>query len=234
MAKLIKVAIIGCGGIANAKHKETYIVLDTNTNLAETLYDRISMSERHKKLFISKEQAMMNVDLKTLLVVVDTHRGNYTEMPELLKYAGKIAVIDHHRKTAEFKIQPKISYIEPSASSASELLCEFLEQIIPLKTLPKIEADFLLAGIFLDTKNFTHNTGIRTFSSAMYLRGEGANPIDAKSLFNMELDDFRSEASFETNIGNCHGTDHRSIGIATFPCFLQFDSNHPMGNGHSN
>jgi c-di-AMP phosphodiesterase-like protein len=109
-------------------------------------------------------------------------------------------IIDHHRKTTEFMIQPKISYIEPSASSASELLCEFLEQIIPLKTLPKIEADFLLAGIFLDTKNFTHNTGIRTFSSAMYLRGEGANPIDAKALFNMELEDFRSEAGFETNV----------------------------------
>ena len=136
----------------------------------------------------------------TLAVLVDVNNIDFCEAPDIVNTARDVVIIDHHRKTAEFKIQPKISYIEPSASSASELLCEFLEQIIPLKTLPKLEADFLLAGIFLDTKNFTHNTGIRTFSSAMYLRGEGANPLDAKALFNMELEDFRSEASFETNV----------------------------------
>ncbi|MBQ0125132.1 MAG: phosphoesterase, partial [Clostridiales bacterium] len=105
-----------------------------------------------------------------------------------------------HRKTAEFAITPSIVYIEPSASSASELLSEFLEQLIPQGALPKVEADLLYAGIMLDTKRFTHNVGMRTFSSALYLRSENANPLDAEMLFKMGLKDFISEAKFESNV----------------------------------
>jgi c-di-AMP phosphodiesterase-like protein len=111
-----------------------------------------------------------------------------------------VVIIDHHRKTVEFNMKPRIAYIEPSASSVSELLSEFLEQVLLPGTLTKVEADFLLAGMLLDTKMFTRNTGVRTFSSAMYLRGEGANPTDAQEFFKMEIDDFLSEASFESNV----------------------------------
>ena len=179
---------------------KAFIVCDKTTKTLAPCFSVIEGDPEYENVFIDKTEAQDMIRSDTLAVLVDVNNIDFCEAPDIVNTAKDVVVIDHHRKTAEFKIQPKISYIEPSASSASELLCEFLEQIIPTKTLPKIEADFLLAGIFLDTKNFTHNTGIRTFSSAMYLRGEGANPLDAKALFNMELEDFRSEASFETNV----------------------------------
>jgi len=179
---------------------KTFIVCDKTTKALEPCFRKIAGNPEYENVFVNKTEAQDLIRSGTLAVVVDVNNIDFCEAPDVVNTVSDIVVIDHHRKTAEFKIQPKISYIEPSASSASELLCEFLEQIIPSKTLPKIEADFLLAGIFLDTKNFTHNTGTRTFSSAMYLRGEGANPLEAKAFFNMELEDFRSEASFETNV----------------------------------
>ena len=179
---------------------KAFIVCDKNTKTLEPCFRKIEGNPEYENVFIDKTEAQDMIRSDTLAVLVDVNNIDFCEAPDIVNTARDVVIIDHHRKTSEFKIHPKISYIEPSASSASELLCEFLEQIIPLKTLPKIEADFLLAGIFLDTKNFTHNTGIRTFSSAMYLRSEGANPLDAKAFFNMELDDFRSEASFETNV----------------------------------
>ena len=179
---------------------KAFIVCDKTTKALEPCFRKIAGDPEYENVFVDKTEAQDLIRSATLAVVVDVNNIDFCEAPDVVNTVSDIVVIDHHRKTAEFKIQPKISYIEPSASSASELLCEFLEQIIPSKTLPKLEADFLLAGIFLDTKNFTHNTGTRTFSSAMYLRGEGANPLEAKAFFNMDLDDFRSEASFETNV----------------------------------
>ena len=179
---------------------KAFIVCDKTTKALEPCFRKIAGDPEYENVFVDKTEAQDLIRSGTLAVVVDVNNIDFCEAPDIVNTVSDVVVIDHHRKTAEFTIQPKISYIEPSASSASELLCEFLEQIIPSKTLPKIEADFLLAGISLDTKSFTHNTGTRTFSSAMYLRGEGANPLDAKAFFNMDLEDFRSEASFETNV----------------------------------
>lgn len=179
---------------------KAFIVCDKTTAALAPCFRKIAGDPEYENVFVDKTEAQDLIHSGTLAVVVDVNNIDFCEAPDVVNTVSDIVVIDHHRKTAEFKIQPKISYIEPSASSASELLSEFLEQIIPLKNLPKLEADFLLAGIFLDTKNFTHNTGTRTFSAAMYLRGEGANPLDAKAFFNMDLEDFRSEASFETNV----------------------------------
>lgn len=179
---------------------KAFIVCDKTTKTLAPCFNKIEGDPEYENVFIDKTEAQDMIRSDTLAVLVDVNNIDFCEAPDIVNTVRDVVIIDHHRKTTEFKIQPKICYIEPAASSASELLCEFLEQIIPLKTLPKIEADFLLAGIFLDTKNFTHNTGTRTFASAMYLRGEGANPIDARAFFNMELEDFRSEASFETNV----------------------------------
>ncbi|MBE6665495.1 MAG: hypothetical protein E7603_04620 [Ruminococcaceae bacterium] len=179
---------------------KAFIVCDKTTAALAPCFRKIEGDPEYENVFVDKTEAQDLIRSGTLAVVVDVNNIDFCEAPDVVNAVSDVVVIDHHRKTAEFKIQPKISYIEPAASSASELLCEILEQIIDSKTLPKLEADFLLAGIFLDTKNFTHNTGIRTFSAAMYLRGEGANPLDAKAFFNMDLEDFRSEASFETNV----------------------------------
>ena len=114
-------------------------------------------------------------------------------------------IIDHHRKTDEFAIQPRISYIEPGASSASELVSEILEQALHPGTLLKEEAELLFAGMLLDTKQFSRNTGVRTFSAALYLRGEGASPGEAQMLFRTELDEFTREIRFESNVNTYRG-----------------------------
>ncbi len=195
--------------LAKFCHVKTFIVCDKTTKALAPCFKKIAGNPEYENLFVDKTEAQDLIRVGTLAVLVDVNNVDYCEAPDVVNTVSDIVVIDHHRKTAEFKIQPKISYIEPSASSASELLCEFLELTISAKEnrskeekviLPKIEADFLLAGIFLDTKNFTHNTGTRTFSSAVYLRSKGADPLEVKTFFNMELEDFRSEASFETNV----------------------------------
>ena len=122
------------------------------------------------------------------------------EAPAVAEMSGRTVYIDHHRKTAEFDEAPLISYIEPSASSACELVAEILEQSVPSGTLLREEADIMYAGILLDTKQFTRNSGVKTFSAALYLRGEGANPAEAQTLFKACLDDFISEAKFESNV----------------------------------
>ena len=191
-------ACVGVASIATAKHKDAYIVLDTQTNLADTLYDRIIMSERHKKLFITKEQALMTVDLNTLLVVVDTHRELYTEMPELISYAGKTAVVDHHRKAADYIKDTAFFFHEPYASSACEMITELMEYLGDCNPSP-IEAEALLAGIYLDTKNFSLRTGTCTFEAAAFLKTMGANTVNVKLMFQTDMETYRDRAEIVKN-----------------------------------
>ena len=177
-----------------------HIICDKSTKALAPCFRKLEGNPDYENVFIDKTEAQDMIRSDTLAVVVDVNNIEFCEAPDVVNTVKNVVIIDHHRKTAEFNIQPKIAYIEPSASSSSELLSEFLEQILLPGTLPKIEADLLLAGMFLDTKDFSHNTGIRTFASAMYLRGEGANPLDAKSFFKVEIEDFVSEASFENNV----------------------------------
>ncbi len=179
---------------------DALIVTDKSTKAIAPCFKRIEDMPEYENIFIDKTEAQDMIRSGTLAVVVDVNNIDFCEAPDVVNTVRDVVIIDHHRKTAEFKMKPKIVYIEPSASSASELLSEFLEQVLLPGTLPKVEADFLLAGMLLDTKMFTRNTGVRTFSSAMYLRGEGANPSDAQAFFKMEIDDFLSEASFESNV----------------------------------
>lgn len=179
---------------------QALVVSDRNDKNLSGCFRRLEGNPEYQNLFIDKIEAQDMIQSGTLVVVVDVNNLDFCEAPDVVNTVQNLVIIDHHRKTAEFKSQPKIAYIEPSASSASELMSEFLEQILPQGTLPKVEADLLLAGMLLDTKRFTHNTGVRTFSSALYLRSEGASPIDAQALFKMNIEDFLSEAKFESNV----------------------------------
>ena len=179
---------------------EALIITDKSTKAIAPCFKRIENMPEYENVFIDKTEAQDMIRSGTLAVVVDVNNVDFCEAPDVVNTVRDVVIIDHHRKTAEFTMKPKIVYIEPSASSVSELLSEFLEQVLLPGTLPKVEADFLLAGMLLDTKMFTRNTGVRTFSSAMYLRGEGANPSDAQAFFKMEIEDFLSEASFESNV----------------------------------
>lgn len=187
--------------IAKSKGVKAYIVCDrTDKNLAGCFDLLMKSGEDYGDVFVDKIEAQDLIRSESLVVVVDVNNIAICEAPEIVNTAKKVVIIDHHRKTAEFKMKPNIVYIEPSASSASELLSEFLEQIVPKGSLPKVEADLLYAGIMLDTKKFTHNVGVRTFSSALYLRSENANPLDAEALFKIGIKDFISEARFESNV----------------------------------
>lgn len=151
-------------------------------------------------IFIDFAQAQERLRSNTLLVIVDTNNPKQFEAPELANNATSIAVIDHHRKTAGFEYNPKITYIEPAASSTCEMVAEMLEHALSPGFLTGDIADIMLAGIMLDTKQFSKNTGARTFGAALYLRNEGANPASAGELFRTELNSLTSEADYESNV----------------------------------
>jgi c-di-AMP phosphodiesterase-like protein len=156
--------------------------------------------EDYDDIFVGPTEGMDLIRPDTLLIVVDVNNIDHVECPDIMRNVNHLVVIDHHRKTVEFKNEPEIAYIEPSASSASELVAEILEQYMASKSLLKEEAELMLAGILLDTKQFTRNTGTRTFSAALYLRGEGAIPGESNDLFRADVSDLTKEAHFHTNV----------------------------------
>jgi c-di-AMP phosphodiesterase-like protein len=163
-------------------------------------YDRLRGIEGYHNLFVNTREAQDLLRAETLLVICDVNNYKQFESPALAAAAHRVVIIDHHRKTEEFKAQPELSYIEPSASSACELTTELLEQILPTGALEKEEADIILSGILLDTKQFSRNTGVRTFGAALFLRNEGANPVDTQELFKTDLEGLRREARFEASV----------------------------------
>ena len=150
----------------------------------------------YKGVFIDGSEALDLVNSDTLLIVVDVNNLAMFENADIAKNVESIVIIDHHRKTAEFEKEPLISYIETSSSSASELVSEMLEQVLPAETLKQNEANMLLAGISLDTKQFTKGTGTKTYGAAMYLRDHGASYEDIQDLFKTSLRDYKQESHF--------------------------------------
>lgn len=178
----------------------SHIIMDRNDKNLRSAFRLVDESNEYSGIFVDRAEAQDLLKSETLVVVVDVNNLNVCEAPDVVDGANNVVIIDHHRKTSEFKVKPNITYIEPSASSASELMAELLELILAPGSLTKTEADLLFAGILLDTKQFTHNAGVRTFSSALYLRSEGASPIDAEALFKTDIYDFFDEAKFESNV----------------------------------
>lgn len=155
---------------------------------------------RRGRVFVDADEGQELLESDTLLIIVDVNNPTQFQAPFVAENAGNIVVIDHHRKTGDVGYTPAISYIEPAASSASELVAEILEHCLPASILPREEADLMLAGIMLDTKQFMRNTGSRTFGAALYLRSEGATPTLAQELFRTDLTDLIREAAFESNV----------------------------------
>lgn len=175
------------------------IVNDRDPNLSRAL-KMLRATPDLATVFISASEAQDTITSETLLVICDVNNREKFESPEIAENVLSTVIIDHHRKMAEYPVSPIITYIEPSASSACELVTEILEQSLPAGSLPKEEADMIFAGILLDTRRFTRNTHTRTFSAALYLRGEGADPEDTEALFKTDLRDFMSEAKFESDV----------------------------------
>lgn len=192
-----------CVGIARLAMfcgvKVNIIVNDRDPNLKKAL-EKLKKIPEYLSIFVGAAEAQEMITSETLLVICDVNNRDKFEAPEIADNVFNTVIIDHHRKTAEYPINPVITYIEPSASSACELVVEILEQSIQAGTLPKDEADIMFAGIILDTKQFSRNTHTRTFSAALYLRSEGADPADIEELFKTDLNEFISEAKFESGV----------------------------------
>jgi len=181
-------ACVGVYSLARQLGIRAHIVLDPVQNNAKNLVELLKKEPEYREVFISPADALKAVDSQTLLCVVDTSRPEQLEEPELLKLCGRITVIDHHRVGATFITEPALDFIEPYASSACELVTEIIQELEETETPLRCEAEALLAGIVLDTKNFTLRTGERTFDAAAYLRRSGADTAAVKRLFQSDMD----------------------------------------------
>ena len=161
---------MGIYRLAKTLDKNAYIVISENTPTIASFKASIDKDPEYEDVVINKEVALENIDEDTLLIIVDTHRSNYVDAPELLKKTKNIAIIDHHRRSADFIEDATLIFQEVYASSAAELVTELLQYSSKKITLKTIEVESLYAGIMMDTKNFTFKTGVRTFEAAAYLR----------------------------------------------------------------
>lgn len=166
------------------------VVINRETSMAQMLIDYAE--ESHDSVFISPEEALKGVTSKSLLIIVDTHLKNSLESPELYEKCKRVVVIDHHRRAVNYISNALVFCHEPSASSASEMCCEIISYLDD-KKLDYIQADALLAGIMLDTKNFVIKTGVRTFEAAAYLRRKGANTLTVKEMFSGSIETYREK-----------------------------------------
>ena len=189
-------AALGISRIAATAKKDAYIVINGYNEALASIYQAAKETEDYN--FITSEKAMSLADEKTLVVVLDTHRPGMVECPELLT-AEKLVVIDHHRKAEDAITGTIMAYMEPYASSTCELVTEILQYILEKKTITKMEADGLLAGITVDTNRFAVKTGVRTFEAASWLRRNGADTASVKRYFQSNLETFQTRAKSIAN-----------------------------------
>ena len=182
-------AAVGVCCIARLADVKYHIIVDENTTAAKPLIDRLKTVPEYRNVFASPQEAVLRADGRTLLVVVDTNRPEQVEEKDLLDACNRVAVIDHHRVAATYIHNAALGFIEPYASSACELLTEIIQEIAEINSILKCEAEALLSGIVLDTKNFTIRTGERTFDAGAYLRRAGADTAEVKKLLQSDLED---------------------------------------------
>ncbi len=182
-------AALGIYCMCRKKQRDAYIVMDLQNNMAPAFLEEIRQEPEYTNAFVSGQDAMLLVDNRTTLVVVDTNRPDQVESRNLLEAVPNICVVDHHRRAADY-IQPvAINLHEPYASSASELVTELLQYAVEMEDVLPIETKALMAGIFLDTKSFNVRTGERTFEAAAFLRQLGADTVEVKKLLQNNFQD---------------------------------------------
>ena len=187
-------AAIGMYRIASALNKKAHIVINEVTSSVRPMMERFETGDYPKDLFLTGSEAADIVDNNTALVVVDVNRPSITEEPDLLKLVKTIVVIDHHRQSSEIITNATLSYVEPYASSACELVAEILQYVADSIRIKSPEADAMYAGIVIDTNNFTNQAGVRTFEAAAFLRRNGADVTRVRKLFRDSMEDYKARA----------------------------------------
>lgn len=193
-------AAIGIYRAAKTLNKRTHVVINEITTSVRKMIDGfIDNPDYEEDMFVNSSQAKEIIDNNTLLVVVDVNRPSYTECPELLHMCKTIVVLDHHRQTAEVIDNAVLSYVEPYASSACEMVAEILQYIDDNVKIRSIEADCLYSGIIIDTDSFVNKTGVRTFEAAAFLRRSGADVTRVRKLFRDDMAEYKARAEIVRN-----------------------------------
>jgi c-di-AMP phosphodiesterase-like protein len=197
---------IGVARIVMNQGKEAYIVINEVAASMTDFYN--NAVGKNEYTFIKSETALDKIDNNTLLIVVDTNRPVICEEPKLIGKIHKIVVFDHHRKTADPIENVILTFMEPSASSTSELITEVIQFISDKKSITRFEAELLLSGIIVDTNSFSVKTGMRTFEAAAWLRGRGADTAAVRQYLQNDMEDYKQRTEI---IGRAEFMD---VGIA--------------------
>lgn len=187
-------AAVGIYRAAKALEKKAHIVINNPTTSIKPLMEGFLQNQDYEQdMFVSCHDAKEIVDENTMVVVVDVNKPSYTECEDLLYLTKTIVVLDHHRQGSEVIKNSVLSYIEPYASSACEMVAEILQYFADGVRIRNIEADSIYAGIMVDTDNFMQKTGVRTFEAAAFLRRCGADVSRVRKLFRENMEDYRAK-----------------------------------------
>ncbi len=188
-------ASVGIYRIAKTLNRKAHVVVGELDASVNPIKDRFYSKEYEQDMLIDGETAKELVDESTLLVIVDVNKGSYTECPELIEQAQSVVVIDHHRQAGDAIAKAVLFYIEPYASSASEMVAEISQYIGNGLRLHPAEADAMYAGIMIDTNYFSNKTGVRTFEAMAYLRRNGADSVRVRKAFREDLEEYKIKAA---------------------------------------
>ena len=186
---------LGIYRLASMMDKKAHIVInEVTSSIRPAMNNFIGSTVYPEDMFYNSEQALEAIDGNTVVVVVDVNRPRLTECEELLAHTKNIVVIDHHRQSGEVIEHATLSYIEPYASSACEMIAEILQYSMDKPKLRPAEADAMYAGILVDTDNFVTKTGVRTFEAASFLRKSGADMTRVRKAYRSDIDSFKQQA----------------------------------------
>lgn len=183
-------AAVGLWSTIKQMGKNCNIILDNDRNAIEYYMKKLKLDSKYDNTFISRDDAEKNINEKSLLIVVDVHNKGYVSNIDLVEKVSRKIIIDHHRRSPDIVEGTLLNYIEVYASSTSEMVTELIQYMVQKPLITKIEAEGLLAGIVMDTKEFQFKAGVRTFDAASFLRSIGADTLEVKKMFNDSLEDY--------------------------------------------
>jgi c-di-AMP phosphodiesterase-like protein len=185
---------VGVARMAHIAGVRANIVFDNKNTMAKPLFDKL-IAQGYGDMFLTAAESLDYISDKTLLVIVDCHTPQLVESEDVLQNVDNVVLIDHHRRMVGYIENTVLSYHEPYASSCSELVTELIQSVETAEDKPTVlEAESLLSGIMLDTKNFSVRTGVRTYDAASHLRRLGADPTETKLLFATDMGTYKNKA----------------------------------------
>ncbi len=190
---------VGIYRLVSAMNKKAFIVLNEVTEAIRPLVSSFKAANMYDGVFLTSTEAVSQVDQNTVVVVCDVNRPSMTECEELLSLVPTVVVFDHHRQTNEAIKGATLSYIEPFASSACEMIAEMYQYMSKSPKLKTQEADAMYAGILIDTDNFLNKTGVRTFEAASFLRKNGADVVRVRKMFRSSMTELKERAQGISN-----------------------------------